>query len=206
MLRSPLRAYKTGADTNDRLGRQPTNRKTTVPARSLQRSGLLRVWFSGASARLGQRAGMSPRAGELSAADNPLDANENSSRVIFACAVVCTLAGCGNGHISTESARSALESAGFHRLVVSRGQGLEDPTFDEIELRRNRGSGSSAWYFVPLRLSRYHSDTSPWRCPGGLLQRAPRPWTHREGEAHLAGEVSLTLGPAFRNDPRSVPG
>lgn len=30
MLRSPLRAYKTGADTNDRLGRHPTNRKTSV--------------------------------------------------------------------------------------------------------------------------------------------------------------------------------
>jgi hypothetical protein len=53
--------------------------------------------------------------------------------------------------MSTESARSAAESAGFHGLVVTPDVGITDPTEDEIALRFNPP------FFAPIRLVRFHS-------------------------------------------------
>jgi hypothetical protein len=79
-----------------------------------------------------------------------------SVAVILAVAAVWVLSSCGGGSISTPSARAALQSAGFDDIVVLRDQGMEEPTFDEVDLRGN-GPQGSAPFFGPLRLTRFHS-------------------------------------------------
>jgi hypothetical protein len=87
----------------------------------------------------------------------------------IAVAVVSLLSGCGNGPIiSTDAARAALESAGFHNLVVQHDLGVEEPTFDEIAEQR------IAPFFARMRLVRFQSTALAKRAfsPDGGYSRA----------------------------------
>jgi hypothetical protein len=108
----------------------------------------------------------------------------------------CLLTGCGSAYISTSSARAALESAGFHRLVVARGLGVEEPTFDEIGLQPNPP------FFSSLRLVRFHSVKEAKRAFGvdGDYSRAGirafRTYVRRY-PTPIAGETRLAFPPGF---------
>src|SRR5947207_5522582 len=92
-----------------------------------------------------------------------------AAAVSIAVAVVSLVSGCGSGAImSTDAARAALESAGFHPLVVRHSLGVEEPTFDEI------GAQSIPPFFARVRLVRFHSTALAKRAfsPDGDYSRA----------------------------------
>jgi len=82
---------------------------------------------------------------------------------------VCVLAGCGSTTISTDSAKSTLQAAGFHGLVVFRHVEIDESIgeIDSVELG-SRGP----WVWRPVQLLRYRSSGTAAKAYKNVLSRA----------------------------------